>query len=255
MPHIDLIYEKRNHIALITLDRPEKRNAFSIEMIDSLIQALEDAGRDNHIKAIVVTGAGKAFCGGGDIDDMINGKLRSWGLKDYLWKHLQRIPLVMEETDKLLVAAVNGSAAGGGFDLALACDIRTAGTTAKFISSYVRLGLAPGFGGCYFLPRIVGLGHAVEILSSGREVFPEEAFRIGLVNRIFSDDTLVADTLSMVSQMIAWPMPALKVIKRGIYQGLRSDLRSHLDYLSSQDALLSLTDEHLEIIKKMTESD
>ena len=251
MLYKDITYEKIDNIALITLDRPEKRNAFSIEMIDSLIHAFEDAGRDNRIKAIVVTGVGKAFCGGGDIEDMVNGKLRSWGLKDYLWKHLQRVPLIMEETDKLLVAAVNGPAAGGGFDLALACDMRAAGWKAKFISSYVRLGLAPGFGGCYFLPRIVGLGHAVEILTSGREVFAEEAFKIGLVNRIFSDDSLIDDTLSWVSEMITWPMPALKVIKRGIYQGLRSDLRSHLDYLSSQDALLSLTDEHQEIIERI----
>lgn len=251
MAYTDLIYEKRDDIALITLDRPEKRNAFSIKMIDSLIQALETAGRDGRIKGIVITGAGKAFCGGGDIDDMVSGKLRSWGLKDYLWKHLQRVPLVMEETDKLLVAAVNGPAAGGGFDLALACDMRAAGSTAIFISSYVRLGLAPGFGGCYFLPRIVGLGYAVEILVSGREVFTEEALRIGLVNRICSDDTLIDDTLEWVSEMIAWPMPALKVIKRGIYQGLRSDLRSHLDYLSSQDALLSLTDEHQQIIDEL----
>ena len=114
----DLIYEKRDNIALITLDRPEKRNAFSDDMIDSLIQALEKAGRDDRVKGIVVTGSGKAFCGGGDIGDMINGRLKSWGLKDYLWDRLQRIPLVMEKTDKLLVAAINGSAAGGGFDLA-----------------------------------------------------------------------------------------------------------------------------------------
>lgn len=102
----------------------------------------------------------------------------------------------------------------------------------------VKLGLAPGFGGGFFLPRIVGLGHAMEILVSGREVLAEEALRIGMVNRLFSDDTLIEDTLSWVKEVVTWPRPALKVIKRGVYQGLRSDLKAHLDYLSSQDALL-----------------
>ena len=115
----------------------------------------------------------------------------------------------------------------------------------------VKLGLAPGFGGGFFLPRIVGLGHAMEILVSGREVLAEEWLRIGMVNRLFSDDTLIEDTLSWVKEVVTWPRPALKVIKRGVYQGLRSDLKAHLDYLSSQDALLSLTKEHQEIIKKI----
>jgi enoyl-CoA hydratase/carnithine racemase len=251
MDYADLVYKEQTDIVVITLNRPEKRNVFSHQMIESLIQALETANQDDRIKAIVITGEGSAFCAGGDVNDMISGALRSWGLKDYLWKHLQRIPLLMEDTDKLLVAAVNGPAAGGGFDLALACDLRTAGSKAKFMSSYVKLGLAPGFGGCFFLPRIVGLGHAMEILVSGREVLAEEALRIGMVNRLFSDDTLIEDTLSWVKEVVTWPRPALKVIKRGVYQGLRSDLKAHLDYLSSQDALLSLTEEHQEIINKI----
>ncbi len=125
MDYADLVYKEQTDIVIITLNRPEKRNVFSHQMIESLIHALETANQDDRIKAIVITGEGSAFCAGGDVNDMISGALRSWGLKDYLWKHLQRIPLLMEDTDKLLVAAVNGPAAGGGFDLALACDLRT----------------------------------------------------------------------------------------------------------------------------------
>ncbi|MBI4773360.1 MAG: enoyl-CoA hydratase/isomerase family protein [Deltaproteobacteria bacterium] len=245
-----LEYEKLDGIALITLNRPEKLNVLSIPMAESFIQALQDAKGDAGIKAIVITGAGKAFCAGGDIQEMLDGKLKSWGMKRYLWEHLQKVPLLMEETDKLIVAAVNGAAAGGGFDLALACDVRAASPDATFISSYVRLGLAPGFGGCYFLPRIVGLGHALEILLSGKEVNAEEALDLGVVNRLYSKETLLEDTLAWAAEMTKWPLPSLKVIKRGVLQGLRSDLRSHLDYLSSQDALLSLTDEHQGILSR-----
>ena len=103
----------------------------------------------------------------------------------------------------------------------------------------------------FFLPRIIGLGQALEILLSGREVPAEEALRLGLVNQLFPEETLIDDTLSWVLKIVQWPMPALKVIKRGSYQGLTSDLKTHLDYLSSQDALLSLTEEHLNILDRL----
>jgi len=247
----EITYKDKAPVAIITLNRPEKRNVFSIEMIESMIQALHCVLENDDIKAVVITGAGSAFCAGGDIQEMIRAELRSWGLKKYLWEHLQKIPMLMADMDKLLVAAVNGPAAGGGFDLALACDVRTASSNAIFISSYVRLGLAPGFGGCFFLPRIIGLGQALEILLSGREVPAEEALRLGLVNQLFPEETLIDDTMSWVSKIVQWPMPALKVIKRGTYQGLTSDLKTHLDYLSSQDALLSLTEEHLNILDRL----
>jgi len=246
----DVEYEKLDEIALITLKRPEKLNVFSISMAESLIQALQDADSDDRIKAIVITGSGKAFCAGGDIQEMVDGKMKSWGMKRYLWEHLQKVPLLMQEIDKLMVAAVNGAAAGAGFDLAMACDARVASHDARFISSYVRLGLAPGFGGCFFLPRIIGLGHALEILLSGREVDANEALGLGLVNRLHSKETLLEETLAWTSEMTKWSLPALRVIKRGVLQGLKSDLRSHLDYLSSQDALLSLTDEHQDILNR-----
>src|SRR4030065_2198484 len=247
----EITYKEKAPVAIITLNRPEKRNVLSIEMIESMIQALHCALENDDIKAVVITGAGSAFCAGGDIQEMMRAELRSWGLKKYLSEHLQKIPMLMADMDKLLVAAVNGPAAGGGFDLALACDVRTASSRAVFISSYVRLGLAPGVGGCFFLPRIIGLGQALEILLSGREVPAEEALRMGLVDQLFPEETLIDDTISWVLKIVQWPMAALKVSKRGTYQGLTSDLKTHLDYLSSQDALLSLTEEHLNILEQL----
>ena len=241
-------YDTRGAVAVITLDHPQKRNVLSARMTADVITALETANGDDAIRAVVFTGAGPAFCGGGDIDQMLRGELKGWGMKRFLGEQLQRIPRLIEEMDKLLVAAVNGPAAGGGFDLALACDLRTAGDAAVFISSYVRLGLAPGMGGCFLLPRIVGLGRALDILMSGREVDPAEALNMGLVNRRFPGATLLDDTVAWIETILKWPQPSLKVIKRGVYQGLKSDLKSHLDYFSAQDSLLSLTEEHDRIL-------
>ena len=251
MTYTQLRYETLESIALLTLERPEKRNALSVEMTDSLVHALSTAQADPAVKAVVVTGTGAGFCAGGDIQEMLEGKLQAWDLKRYLWDRIERVLLQMEDMDKLVVAAVNGPAAGAGFDLALACDVRVGTDAASFISAYVRLGLAPGFGGCFFLPRIVGLGRAMEILLSGRRVTAEEALNMGILNCILPADNFVAQAVQWTSNVVQWPLPALKVIKRGVYQGLASNLRHHLDYLSSQDALLSMTEEHLATLEKI----
>jgi enoyl-CoA hydratase/carnithine racemase len=249
----DLIVEKRRPLVRLTLNRPEKRNAFSDPMVDGLIQALTEADSDPEVKAVVITGAGNAFCAGGDIESMKRGELRSWGMKDYLWERLQKLPLAMEAFEKPLVAAVNGPATGAGLDLALACDLRSASSNAVFVSSYVRLGLAPGFGGCWYLPRLIGTGRALELLLSGRKVTSEEALAMGMINRIFPQPDLIRETEAWIDEMVGRPLPALRFIKRLVQQGMSSTLRSHLDTVSSHDALLSLTDEHLELLKRMGE--
>ncbi len=245
----DLIVETIEPVLRLTLNRPEQRNAFSDAMVESLIQALSEAGSDPNVKAVVITGAGNAFCSGGDIKSMKRGELRSWGMKDYLWERLQKLPLAIEAFDKPVVAAVNGPATGAGMDLALACDLRSASPKAGFVSSYVRLGLAPGFGGCYFLPRLVGVGRALDILLSGRNVSAEEALFMGLVNRIFPERDFLNATEAWVAETVQWPLPSLKFIKRLVHQGTTSDLRTHLDTVSSHDALLSLTDEHRDLLE------
>ncbi len=241
---VDISYHCEDETALITLERPAVRNAFTVPMMDSLCLALRRAAADPGIKVIILTGAGKAFSSGGNVKEMAAGQLRLWEMKNYLWEHVQRVPLALAEVDKPVIAAVNGLAYGGGFDLALACDLRFASREAVFCSTFVRIGLAPGNGGAFFLPRLAGRSRALDILLTGRRVEAEEALELGLVDRVYEPEQLLAETRQYARELARWPLPALRAIKRAVSQGEKSDLRSHLDYLSSQLALLADTEEH-----------
>ena len=137
--------------------------------------------------------------------------------------------------------------------MTLACDLRVASERATVSSTFVRIGLAPGDGGAYFLPRIVGLSKALDILLSGRVIKMEEASRLGLVDKVLPVEGFSESVRDYALEMAQWPLSSLRAVKRAVYQGLRSDLRGHLDYISSQQALLSQTEEHREAIKKLLE--
>lgn len=250
----DIIYRKTAALAFISLKRPETRNTFTVPMIDSLCLALKDARQDPDIKAIILGGEGEGFSAGGNIKDMADGKLASWNMKRYLWDHVQRIPLILEDVDKPVIASIHGPAFGGGFDLALACDLRIASEQATFCSTFVHLGLAPGNGGAYFLPRLVGLSKALEILMTGRVVEMDEALRIGLVDRVVPREKLLDETENYAMEVAQWSITSMKAIKRAVYNGLNSDLRTHLDYISSQLALLTQTEEHQEAVRRFVET-
>jgi enoyl-CoA hydratase/carnithine racemase len=249
----DIIYQKSAPLAFISLNRPEIRNAFTYPMMDSLCRALKDAKKDPDIKVIILGGEGEVFCAGGNIKDMAEGKLASWNMKRYLWDHVQRVPLLLEDVDKPVIASIDGPAYGGGFDLALACDLRIASERATFCSTFVRIGLAPGDGGAYFLPRLTGLNKALEILLTGRVIKMEEALRIGLVDRVVPVEKLSEETKNYAMEIARWPLASLRAIKRAVYDGLKSDLRGHLDYVSSQLALLAETEEHRKAVRKLVE--
>jgi enoyl-CoA hydratase/carnithine racemase len=249
----DIIYHKSPPLAFITLNRAETRNAFTREMMDSLYRALDDARKDPEIKVIILGGRGEAFCAGANIKDMAEGKFTAWDMKHFLWDHVQRIPLLLEEVDKPVIASIGGPAYGAGFDLALACDLRIASEKATFCSAFIRIGLVPGDGGVYFLPRLVGLSKALEILMTGRVIKMDEALRIGLADRVVPAEDLEQETKSYAMEMAEWPLEPLSAIKRSVYSGLRSDLRGHLDSISSQQALLTQTEEHREAVKKLVE--
>lgn len=249
----DIIYRKTPPLAFISLNRPETKNAFTPEMMDSTCQALMKAKADPEVKVIILTGEGGAFSTGGNVREMAEGKYTSWNMKAYLWDHIQRVPLILEDVDKPVMAAIDGPAYGGGFDMALACDLRLASERATFSSTFVRIGLAPGDGGAYFLPRIVGLSKALAILLKGEVIKIEEALQLGLVDKLVSVETFSEEVRDYAMEIAQWPLTALRAIKRAVYQGLRSDLRGHLDYISSQLALLSETDEHEQAVKKLLE--
>ncbi|OAT85287.1 enoyl-CoA hydratase/isomerase family protein [Desulfotomaculum copahuensis] len=262
----ELIYEKRGHIATITLNRPEKLNAFSVNMIRNWVEALKEAQADDTVRVIVLTGAGRAFCAGGDIKAMASGagffpesdfppagRNNACHKKRSLWELIHRVPLTLEDIDKPVIAAVNGDAIGAGCDMALMCDLRLAAEEARFSEGYVKLGLVPGDGGAYFLPRLVGLAKALELLWTGEMISAREAYRIGLVNRVAPGEKLLAETYCLADRIAAGPPLAVRMIKRAVYQGLKTDLRTSLDLISSHMAIITETADHQEGVEALLE--
>ena len=249
-----LLYEVRDGIATITLNRPEQRNAFNEEMLDLWVEALRDAGRNDAVQAVVVTGAGTAFCSGGDVGTMATrGSLTALEQKNTLWENIHRVPLALEALDKPVIAALNGPAVGAGLDMALMCDLRFAAAGTRFSEGYVKVGLVPGDGGAYYLPRLVGTAKALELLWTGDFVDAEEALRIGMVNRVYPADRLLAETYEFAARLAAGPAVAIRMTKRAVYQGLRMDLRTHLDLISSHMSIIRQTADHQEGVRAFKE--
>ncbi len=216
-------------------------------MIDLWVSALEDARRNDAVGAIVVTGAGRAFCSGGDVGGMNSRSSDLTGLDHKQWLEvIHRVPLTLETLDKPVIAALNGVAVGAGLDMALMCDVRYAAAGTRFSEGYVQVGLIPGDGGTYFLPRLVGAARALELLWTGDFISAEEAERIGLVNHVLPLDELLPSVHALAARLAAGPSTAIRMIKRAVYQGQRMDLRSHLDLISSHMAIIRQTADHRE---------
>ena len=248
-----MLYRTEGNVAILTMNRPEAKNSFSPEMLTLWRQFLEEAKSDNQVRVIVVTGKGDTFCSGGDIREMAEGRLRSWDMKKFLWEGVHRIIFALEDLDKPVIAAINGAAMGAGLDMAIMCDLRVCSDRAKLSESYILLGLVPGDGGAYFLPRLIGIGKALELLLTGDILSPREALEIGLVNRVVDHDRLMEETMTLAERIANKPPLAIRMVKRAVYQGQTSTLRSHLDYISSQIALLSETQDHQEAARSFLE--
>lgn len=252
----DLLFEVRNSIASITLNRPEAYNAFSEEMIAEWIKALEKVRDDDDIRVVIVKGNGKAFCAGGDIKAMQAGEgffkseedITTTGLarKNSLWKKIQRIPLLLEEIDKPVIAQMHGFAMGAGLDMALMCDIRIAAESTKISESYINVAIVPGDGGAYYLPKLCGIDKALDLFWNARVLTAEEASNLGIVTFVVDDDAIEEYTLNYAKELAARPQTALRFIKRAVYQSQKMDLRSSLDYISSQMAIVTELDDFKE---------
>jgi enoyl-CoA hydratase/carnithine racemase len=237
-------------IGRIVLNRPERMNAFTFEMIDAWRAAIEECRRDDAVKVVIVTGAGAAFCSGGDIVEM-GDRLEQTPeqRKAELFDRIERIPLALEDLDKPVIAAVNGVATGAGMDMALMCDLRYAAQGARFAETYVNVGLVPGAGGAHFLPRLVGVSKALELFWTGDFIDAEEAMRIGIVNKVFPDAHLMTQVEKIARKIAKAPPLTLRMVKRAIYQGMRNDLRTNLDLISSHYAVITATDRHKEAVR------
>jgi len=180
----DLLYEVKDRVATITLNRPDKLNAFTGPMIDAWVGALGEAQGDDNVHVVVVTGSGRAFCAGGDVGRMGEGAPSPLDHKNQLWEKIHRVPKTLETMDKPVIAMVNGVAVGAGMGMCLMCDVRVAATDARFSTGYVKVGLVPGDGDTFFLPRLVGPAKALELLWTADFIEAPEALRLGIVNRV-----------------------------------------------------------------------
>lgn len=240
-----LLFSVENKVATLTLNRPERRNAFNEEMLALWATALTDCRTRDDVSVIVLTGAGKAFCSGGDIKNMV-GRLDEGGAptqKGFIEK-VHEVAKALDRLDKPVICAINGAATGAGLDMALMCDMRFMADTARVASTYVKVGLVPGDGGAFFLPRLVGLAKALELLWTGDWVDAAEAERIGLVNRVIPQDQLFSETIAFAEKLANGPTVALRLIKRAVYEGLRTDMITHLDMMSSHYAVAAGTEDH-----------
>ena len=240
----DLLYEKSGHIARLTLNRPERLNAISFEMLEEFTRALLDADADGEVRCIVLTGAGRGFCSGLDLKDAAAGKgiggagvLSAGGGAAHF--DTRNIPtVVLHEIDTPVLCAINGPAAGYGVDLALGCDMRLMSDTAKLIPGFAKRGIIPESGGTWYLPRLVGWAKACEIGFLADDLPAARSLELGLVNAVVPATDL-ADEATRWAEKIAANAPlGIRAMKRLFRHGLSQDFESHTHHVLMQLLLL-----------------
>ena len=238
--NMNVLYEKNDHIAIITIDRPDALNALNLDVLKELDQIISQAGADEDVYVLVITGAGRAFVAGADIGQMKD--LEPDTARDF-GEYGNSVFSKIEDLPKPVIAAVNGFALGGGCELAMACDIRIAGTKAKFGQPETGLGITPGFGGTQRLPRIVGLAKAKELIFTARTIGAEEALSIGLVNQVVADEDLMATTLEMANKIAGNAQIAIRQSMLAINKGMQCDVRTGTAIESQAFALCFSTED------------
>ncbi|MDI2132406.1 enoyl-CoA hydratase/isomerase family protein [Yinghuangia seranimata] len=249
----ELDYHVADHIATITLNRPDRKNAFTMEVVDAWADALRSAQADPDVRVVVVTGAGDAFCSGVDLEAFAERERTPWAEKSLLTDRIHQVAFAAEALTKPYLAAVNGVAVGAGMDMALMADIRIAARSARFSEGYIRVGLVPGDGGCWYLPRIVGTATALRLLWTGDFVDADEALGMGLVSAVHDDADFAASVRAFAARLAAQPPVAVQLIKRAVREGERHDLRTALDLISSHQAVVTATQDSQEALAAFRE--
>lgn len=251
VPSASLVLETRkDDVATLTLNRPERLNALNVELGTELVAAFGRVAADKSVRAVILTGAGRAFCAGGDLTLLADVRRRNAGQKlEGLLRAGMEIVLAIADSSKPVLAAVNGPAAGGGMNLALACDVRVASAEASFGESFAKVGLYPDFGGTWLLPRLVGPARAAELCYTGELITAAEALRIGVVNRVVPAERLAAEANSLAAQLAAAPPLAARAIKRAIFgsnrralvRALEAEIKQQVKCFASADCAEGLT--------------
>jgi 2-(1,2-epoxy-1,2-dihydrophenyl)acetyl-CoA isomerase len=250
----ELLFTKNNKIATITLNRPEKLNTFHDGMLADWATALRECQADDAVHVVVLTGAGRVFCAGGDLGTM--GKRDgnpAWEMGQYLRKNVHPVARAVDALHKPYLCAINGAATGAGLDMALMADIRFAAQSARFAETYIKVGLIPGDGGAFLLPRLVGLTRALELLWTGDFLSAAEAERIGLISKIFADDKLMDETYAFAERLASGPSVAIRLTKQVVYQSLRMDFLTALEAITGPMGVAANTEDHREAVAAFLE--
>lgn len=253
-----VLFELDDGIALLTLNQPERRNPISeTAMVEALVGAVERLGRERAVRVAILTGAGSAFSSGGDLRAMAavaEARARSPAeTPAYYTAGIQRITLAFAHTDVPVIAAVNGPAIGAGCDLACMCDIRIAAEGARFAESFVKIGIVPGDGGAWLLPRAVGFAKACEMALTGDTIDAQEALACGLVSRVVPAADLLPTARSIARRIAANPPQAVRMTKRLFQRGRELGLAPLLDLSAHMQALAHTSADHREALAAFLE--
>lgn len=238
----------RDRVGWIVLDRPERRNAFTIEMLHDWAEAYRAFQADDEVRVVVVTGAGEAFCAGADLAGLAQADLTPLAGRRLMTDHVHPVARAAEDLAKPLVAGVNGAAVGAGLDMALMCDYRIAADTAVLSEGYIRVGLLPGDGGCHYLPRVIGRSRALRMLWTGEFVDAARALEWGLVDEVLPTGDVLDRVTDFAAHLAAQPPVAVELIKRAVRAGEHADLRTSLDLIASHQAVVQSTADSAEAL-------
>lgn len=253
MPH-ELIESVTDRVATLTLNRPDRLNALSSSIIDGLLEALPRLAADPEIAVVVLTGAGRGFCAGGDVKSMAEGSSQM-GVEDAVQRLRGRMEVsrLLHEIPKPTIAMVNGPAAGAGLAMALACDLRIASESARFITAFVKLGFSGDFGGSYFLSKLVGTGKARELYYTGAPLDASQAVALGLVNAVVPDFELLDATMALAKRLAGGPSIALGLMKQNFNAAENGTLSELLDLEALHQIQTGKTEDHLEAARAFVE--
>lgn len=250
-------YEQAGPVVTLTMNEPERRNPLTgNSAVPELLQAIDRVHDDRSVRVVILTGAGTAFSSGGDVRNMqrqASGEVGGMQIRHEYRTGIQRLPLALFNLEVPVIAAINGAAIGAGLDLACMCDIRIASDNARFAESFVKLGIIPGDGGAWLLPRLIGLARASEISYTGEVIDARQALDWGLVSRVVAAEALLPTAHEIAHRIAANPPHAVRLTKRLLREGMHARLDTLLEMAAAFQALAHQTDDHREAVSAFLE--
>ena len=249
--------EREGAVLILTMNQPETRNALTGNTaVQEFVQACDAIRLDPSIRCVILTGAGPVFSSGGNVKDMqrfFNEQLSPDTIREEYRNGIQRLPKALYNLDVPVIAAINGPAIGAGLDLTCMCDMRIASDKATFAESFVKVGIVPGDGGAWLLPRVVGISKASEMAFTGEALTAQEALSCGLVSRVVAHDTLLDEARKLAAKIVVNPGGVLRMTKRLLREGERSSLESLLELSAGYQAIAHMTPDHHEAVRAFVE--